>query len=42
VHYVGVDLAWGQNKVTGLAIVDAAGQLPLRVKIFEAGCSGIH
>jgi predicted RNase H-like nuclease len=26
-HYVGVDLAWGQNNVTGLAVVDAAGQL---------------
>jgi len=26
-YYVGVDLAWGQNKITGLAVIDAAGEL---------------
>jgi len=26
-HYIGVDLAWGQNGTTGLAVLDAAGQL---------------
>jgi len=26
-HYVGIDLAWGQNKVSGLAVVDAEGKL---------------
>jgi predicted RNase H-like nuclease len=27
VHYVGVDLAWGQNNMTGLAVLDASGRL---------------
>ncbi|GAB3953267.1 DUF429 domain-containing protein [Kribbella albertanoniae] len=26
-HYVGVDLAWGQNNITGLAVLNATGQL---------------
>jgi predicted RNase H-like nuclease len=26
-HFVGVDLAWGQNKITGLATIGASGQL---------------
>ncbi|GAA4823331.1 DUF429 domain-containing protein [Nocardioides caeni] len=26
-HYVGVDLAWGERRPTGLAVVDAAGRL---------------
>jgi predicted RNase H-like nuclease len=26
-YFVGVDLAWGQKKITGLAVVDAAGRL---------------
>ena len=26
-HYVGVDLAWGERKPTGLAVLDAAGRL---------------
>jgi len=27
VHYVGVDLAWGQKRPTGVAVLDAAGRL---------------
>ncbi|HSE54128.1 MAG TPA: DUF429 domain-containing protein, partial [Nocardioidaceae bacterium] len=26
-HFVGVDLAWGQERPSGLAVLDAAGQL---------------
>ncbi|MGZ5415884.1 MAG: DUF429 domain-containing protein [Nocardioides sp.] len=33
-HFVGLDLAWGENKPTGLAVLDAAGRL-LRVSAHD-------
>ena len=28
-HYLGIDLAWGLNRPTGLAVLDEAGRLEL-------------